>query len=463
MSNRLASIEELPGTYRGFVEGVVRANLDLARSAISRLRRTAVGAAAMQVIPLATIKTKVYLTTTHQRVFFLFVRGPATDDVLLQLDIDFSVKAAPGLLDEHPAAPVRVRARIPPVFATGVDARQAALLSAKLNKEDRRRIVFLRAGQSILGVINPESMLDAKVARLEPGAAEAVVAFQRVATPAGAPSTFQYEPATFVRLLNEIAAWARAGKTTGALLEVPLPAVTSELPARKIVAATIGGWIESRNACPSDHRSRAARTLLPGFEVTGYRGEVVLRLQSNGKLAEKLKDDNFRLRLSVVTVEEGGAPWAEVSFDPPDFLVSGKLYQRLTETLRHPAVLRILVNTADIDKSLRPKLTKWIDDASRECFVFRAKKDGDRDTDVFVLKGDWDGVPRVVLAVVHVKVSREGEDDFSVRFIDEPESIQVEYTDIPGVKDRKSPRVPEYVLTLVHQLRNWLQALRGEA
>jgi hypothetical protein len=453
MSTRLRSIEELPGTYRTLVESVIRANLDLTRSVISRSRQPHTPS---YFLRRAAIRTRVYLTTARQKVTFLFIRGPVTDNVILQLNIEFAVRAAPGVPQPSPVPPIPIYAQVPPVFAIGVTSTQAALLSAALHKAKREDMIFLRSGPSILAAVNTQSMKHARVARLDPAASQATIIFEPLNS-----TTFRYDPPTFVRLLDQMATWTRTGKTTGNLVPVSLPDINSPFPAQKIAAAAILGWLESRASCPAGRLNPLLGDTIPPFEIEDYRAAVVLRLKTDGTLAEKLKDDDFRLRLGVAAIHEGSAHYIQVSFDPPDFLVSGKLYDRLTETLRHDAVLRMLANSSGIHKSLRAQFSTWIREASRECFVFRAEKFDEEDTDVFVLRSNWEGVSRVALAIVKVKVRPAGDDDYSVTFIDAPGSLQIAYTDIPGTGDLRDPLVPQYVLQLIHQLRNWLRALRA--
>jgi hypothetical protein len=461
MPDHWRSIDELPAAYRTLVEGVVRANANLTRSGISKLRYASGRAAAFPLIRSANVRTRVYLGTSQQRVRFLFFRGPVTEDVLLQLDVDFAVNAAPGPARPAPDSgePVLAFLRIPPFFASPVSPGEWKLLAAKLGEKDRRKVVFLRIGRTLLGAANPGEMFVARVARSEPGAAQAAIAFQRILTPGGGTAlTYNYEPATFLRLLAAVADWVR-DPTAGDLWPVALPSLASPLAAERIAAAAVRGWVESRNACPSRCADRLVAAFLPPFEVDGFRGEVVLRLKQDGTLAERRRDDVFRLRLSVAAGEKTGRPRVEMSLQPPDFLVSGKLYERLVETLRNDAVVRTLFNDSGMPAAARARFTAWVREASRDCFVFRAKKEGEEDTDMFVLRALWEQVQRVAVLLIQVRITASGAGDYQVRFVDAPGSMEVCYSDLPGFRDRKDPHVPEYVLKLVHQLGNWIRAL----
>lgn len=462
MAESLRPLEDLPEAYQRLVSALVATNLNLARSGGSRLRYPAPGPAALYLLASASITTRSYLISRSQSVLFFFLPGAATEEIILRLETSFQVRAgtlpiSPQL--EHWQVPVFLL--LPPFFATGVQPARAALLAKALG-EDVSKITFLDVGGMLLGAVDTADFRLARVARLDSQAAAAVVCYTRVAGSTMEKVTLRYEPATFLALVLRIAGWARSEYRSGAPVPLVIPRQAPHLAARRILTAAVRSWILARRSCYPASNNEVVRKLAPEFGVYDFRAEVVLRLRPDGTLAEKDSEDSFRLLMSVAPREEINTPGMGVSLGPPDFLVSGKLHQRMMETAMQDAVMTRLFRQSGLPGWQLDLFQKQLRSTSTEAVVFRVERDGDTDRDIFVLRFDWQGNPRLIAAVLLVNVNSEGDDDYRVRVIDDVGSTELLYSNIPGVTGlQPSPWLPRYLLALVDQLKNWLRAVEG--
>ena len=448
-------IDQLPDVYRTLVNRMIAANTDLVRAGIGGLRRPGLFHPSLTLIGGANVRTRVYVITTDQEVRFLFFRAPAVEDIVLQLGVDFEVRPLPALSEpiDFTERQVRTFLRVPPFLAGAVSEAQRKELrrALGLGQSDDTPVVYLRMGSFLLATMRGDDADLARAAVLLPGAAQAEVAFQRIAS-TGAKK-YTYMPRIFLLLLEEIAAWSRASFEPGEQYPVPVPSSSSALAAQRLLAAVIGAWKAGNHACLSDCSDELVLSLARPLRVRDYRAEVILRLQPDGSLAEKVADDTFRLRMSVGTAEVRGEPVANVSLGPPDFLSSGKLRDRLLERLADKE--HDVFEEFDLPDNRKEVLSQWMRSALSDAIVFRAEKDRDEDTDVFVLRADWEGVRRTAAFSSRLEIEKVG-DDYRITKFDSPEVI---YTDIPGAKNPLDVRFPRYFLTFSQQLGYWYRAL----
>lgn len=457
MAASLRPLEELPATYQRLVGALLAAHRNLARAAASRLRYRGLGPTALLAIPETSCTTRSYLVSRDRDVLFFFLRGAVVEEVVLQMTLSFRLRA---LSRKPPPAGVDdiLLLRLPPFFAASVDPARAALLAKALGA-DVSSIVFLAVGGTLLGAVNTGDYATARVARLEDGAARPVICYQRVVSASPGTVKLSYEPLTFLALINQVAAWAKGGYQAGTLVPLAIPDRGAHLAAWRILSTAARSWRLARQAA-----SPAAPDLLglaPGLAVSDFLAEVVLRLDPAGALAERDQDDAFRLRLSLRPAG-GDTGTAVVSLGPPDFLVSGTLHQRLMEAALQDSVGKRLFRQTHLDDSLKDLFQAQLAAAAPGAAVFRVERRGDRDRDVIVARLDWQGTPAVLAAALLVKLTRQGDADYSVQVLDDVDSMTLLYTSIPGSSVAEpSPWLPRYLLSLVDQLKNWLGAVEG--
>ena len=462
MADQWYSIDELPDTHGTLVASVIAANTSLARFGVSQVRRSPAAGSYFGLMRSAKIHIQISVMATQEKVVFLFFKVGSTQELVLEMQIDFEVKVADPMPNAFLGDPSQINLflRIPPFFATDIDvASQQLLASAVGGGKDLSKLVFLSLGQTYIAGVRLDDPDLACVARLEPGSSKAVVCYQRGLSVTG--QVIRYEPQTFLRLMDQVAAWARSGYTTGPLRLTVIPTSTDPRPAARILAALASSWSKARNACPREYQDALIQDLLPVFQIDGFRGEIVLRLKQDGTLAEKESDDAFRLRLSALAEEAAHPPALKVSLGPPDFLVSGDLHDQLVAALQGDAMSHLFANSG-LPGADAGRFAQWFAANAKNATVFRTVKDGDKDTDVFVFSGLWDGVERTAVVAATVAVTST-ESGFQVKLIGDTASMAMAYTDIPGTKlGDPDPLLPRYFLTLLNQLSVWVRAFGGE-
>ncbi len=447
-------VDRLPDSYRSLVAELLKSSRALLRSAAANPRlRTSAGS--FYLLRSVSIDTLAYLTTSRQSVFFLFIRQPETEDVILKLRVRFDV--TPSEEAAQPEAPnphrVTVRGRLPPVFALNLSFRQMRILAEALGEGNWSNIVFLRIGLFLMAANRTSDWLQARVAWMWHAAERAEVVYQRVAAP-GATPTVRFSPQPFLMLFDEIAEWARKGYSGGPRVPVLVNA-TGDLAVQRILQAMILAWTEARSVCSRPAPHPLFDAILPPMELRHYRAEMTLRLRPDGMLAEKENEDVFRMGMIAAAEDDV----VDLVLGPPDFLLSGNLYQKLLDAMVQDFPLRRLFSDTGLQSFERDRFERFLRSAAPEAVVFRTEKNRDVDTDVFVFVGKWDGETRRVIAVGKFRVHREGR-TYVVRVLDEVESMTIAYSDLPSPRPpRPSPLLPRYLLMLVTQLRNWQHAL----
>jgi hypothetical protein len=455
-------IEDLAGVYGRFASGMRDANLNLLRAGVACSRRPARAAASMDLVPRGDIQTHVYVLTEQQKVLFLFFKGPATTDLLLDLTIQFQLAA--GIPPVHPDLfywQTCPRLVLPPFLAADPTQAERRLLARALDDNHPEKLQCLQLGHDLLAVKDADDPVLARVARLEPGAAQARLVYQPVLDLSG-HRAIRYEPATFLELLGQIEDWARSGFQSGISRDLRLPVPAATRPAPRIVIAVIQAWLAARRGAVPPELHPLLQSFSPTFAVNRFESAIVLRLRPDGSLAERQSEDAFRLRMRIQPREENGSPQVSVSLGPPDFLVDGKLHDALLDAMLGDLPIGRLFRDSQLPKSQRARFVSWLKSGAANAVVFRAARDGDRDTDLFVFRADWDGERRVAIAAAIVEVDTA---DYSVRIRDEPGSMVLLYTDLPGngLQLSEVPALPRYLMSLVFMLNCWIGSLQGEA
>lgn len=451
MSDIQGSIDELPATYRALVGEVAAVNRDLACAGMARMRRRPAWLRSFLLLRKMGVKTAVYLTAVGQEVRFFFFRRPKTEELVLKLDLQFVV--TPFAASPFRAEDLRVKAILPEFLSSPFTIPQMQRIAEGLQEDDWTKIQFLRAGTFIVGVVRAEDEDQARVTWLRhANALQAESAYQKKAD-----GNFLVNPLPFLSLLEEMRAWVADPINQGRELPVPLRE-DAPRPMQRIVAAIANGWIESANAAQLQKQwNDPLGDWLPPLSVQDYNANLVIRLRSNGQLAEKDSEDAFRLRLMATVQAEDDGPVARLSVAPPDFLLSGDMHDQLLDNLLQPfPVARIFADT-QLKKFERQRFEKFLQDACKDALVFRVRRSGDNDTDLFAFQGDWNGERQFVIVAATFKVLHE--DDGSLRIRVDADSIQAIYCNLNGGSPELKVELPQYMLRLLSQLQHWRTAL----
>lgn len=441
---RLAAVAELPARYREIVVGIRHAQRLLSASAVTK------GGTELLVLRKTSVRTKIFLASRQQRVVFLF-RRPTQEEVILDVDLDFDV--APVMEPEPDAEAPRIFASQPPFFGTELPLGKKRALAAALDEKDLGKLLFVDLRNFQMAAKNAEDHRIARVAFLFPGAVEPIIAYQNVGGLQADQVRIRYNPLPFRVLLDQVGRWATEKFRSSIRRELVLPK-DSELAVQDVVRALADGWRECRDAATASSPNDPLAPLIPAFAASNYRAEVTLRLESDGTLAEKNRDDAFRLRLSLRAASDA----IDLTVGPPDFLSSGELHDRLIEATLEEDVIRRLFDQSGLLKQDRPQFESFVRDAAARAWVFRAKKEGDTDTELFVFRGDWRGSECWLITMLAVQVRFEGGEP-SVE-ADRGSASIVLLDNNFGSPNPPEPTIefPAFMLSLLNQLNNWQRA-----
>lgn len=415
-------MEALPGRLGEMVRAVVRAQRALAWQAAEA------GKEEYWLVRQSRVETRLFLTASESKVV-LFFRRPGTEEVVLDARVGFLVE--PRL---EAARGLRLEAILPRFLVAAMPGRQEALLLAALGESQRERVTFLHLGLFFLAVTRGEDLSLVRAAFLWHGAERADVVFERVGS-----GKFRYAPVPFLLLLEEVGRWAKSGFREGECVALQ-PGGGKTVP--RMLRALVGAWERVSAEAGRRPAEDPLAELVPDFGVSEFRAEVTLRLQPNGMLAERRGDDRFRLQMAVEQRAEG----LRVTAGAPDFLVGGELYERLLAKVREERAVAAMFARSGLGRVFRGAFEEFV--AEAEVLIFRAEKQGERDTEVFVFRGDWQGESRALAASLEVVVERG-------RVKGEARDVQVIFHNLTADGPEPRPEFPLFLLSLVQQLERW--------
>jgi hypothetical protein len=455
------AIAALPQTLGAIVAGVGQARRSLILASAENLRRPLVGGPAFCLLRSARVSVLAYLSVAEQKLKFLFIREPRTEDLILRLEASFDL--SPETKASAAERVLRLYALLPPFFGLDIPESQKAILAQALGENNFGKILFLRMGLFRMAAVNLElapphaGMRDpVRVAWMWHASRTAQLAYPSKTSPGGRP--LEYQPEPFLWLLGEVANWAKSGYASRTLWSMKAPAAGAKTAVQRILWAVVQGWLETR-ASAAQARDARVEPLLPRLSVRAYRAAVTLRLRADGTLAEKHKDEMFRMQLTANGEEDDSGAKMTVSLHPPDFLVSGELRDKLLEAMLGDLPVRRIFLDTGLPASERTRFERFLRDAKPGALAARVAKNGEEDTDLFVFRGSWDGADRWVLAAATVRIVRDGTDPHVI-ILDKEDSMKLIYTDLPSPKiPRPDPLLPRYLFHLLSQLRNWQRTL----
>lgn len=456
MNGAQGSIDDLPVTYRAIVDELTETNRDLVCRSVSRSRRWPPHLRAYLLFRRIAVNTTVYLTNTGQKVKFFFFRRPRTEEVVLRLDLKFTLEPGLGGSQPHllPVVAPRVEALMPRFMAKPLPISEMQRLASALGEKQWNQIVFLQAGTFRVGITRVGDPASSHVVwLLHENAVKAETAY--IQQPNG---SYSVSPLPFLALLDQIRNWL--GNDLSSTYATPIVLKADDArPVQRIVYAITSGWNETSKAAQRQKQwSEPIGQWLPSLLIENYNADLVIRLKPNGELAEKRSEDAFRLRLSTTVRVEDGGPVARLTLAPPDFLVSGDLHDQLLENLLQPFAVEKIFKAVQLPKFDRTRFQKFLEQAKLSAMVFRVGKSGDDDVDLFVFRGDWNGAVEPIVVSAAFKVLRN--DDGSLRIRVYSDSIEIVYSNLNGGTPEMTVALPQYILNLLNQLRNWQQALQ---
>ena len=190
------------------------------------------------------------------------------------------------------------------------------------------------------------------------------------------------------------------------------------------------------------------------YVIEGYKLSLNLRVRADGSLAEKKEEEAFRVIVEAA-VTPGPPATISVDLEPPDFLISGDLFDAFFSALTPEGPVRALAKAAQVQPGF---MRLFIAGAKQTATIFRIERDGKRDVDLMILSGELTGSQTTLVVKASFKVKME-KDPPSV----ELDEDSVEILKIVGNASDPTAQIPfrfvDYYLLLASSLRHWLIAL----
>ncbi len=445
----LADLEKLPSALGALVRGIDKTNRDLALAGWSRARKRPFAPRGSYFVRSSAIRIKVFIQKIGHKIFFFFIRGPETKDVILDLEVGFGVM--PWVGDTPPAVPSlpAVSVTMPSFLVDLPTDSEMKLLAKKLPEKNLSKLDFLRFNGNLMGIYSLTDLTVAQAAWMLRGISNAQSVFGR----------FEFAPVPFAALLEAIEEWAVGGFQEGLAISVDSALANPQHPVAKIVRGMLDGWVNAASAAAAGASNDPFDALRPFLDVRDYRGDLVLRLNQAGEIAEKEADDNFHLHITLAVESPG---FAKLTAFPPDFLLTGELHDEMIEALFDSEVLQELFHQSQLPGKRRAEFEAFLRRAKKPSLVFRTLRSGNDDTEFLSFKGEWDG--RVGHFVVHAiyQVKFDG-NAWIVKLeeLDDGSRGRVIYSDLTGPKVLISTRdFPLQLLGLLLQMRAWQKAFQ---
>lgn len=210
----------------------------------------------------------------------------------------------------------------------------------------------------------------------------------------------------------------------------------------------------------------------PFYELSNYAVKVRLRLTSEGKVVEeaglenetekvkKIKEDLFQLEVLLKGEWEEGRPVIHFKILPPDFLVSGPLFNAFVQELIRPKGEKKpeqhLTELAKVLKTTAAALEHALTHNAPGAFIFRIQRKKTGDTQMFVLPVTENGQARHLF--------------FSADFKVDAGKAAVTLKKIPAVKnllkkngegDEMEHPGEKYFMRLMFHIKEWKNRVKG--
>jgi hypothetical protein len=447
-----SEIKDLPARISSLAKAFSHAASALAVRFIDRMVESDAIPWPLFSLKAARFSWRLYLVNVESHVVFFFM-PPSLQDERLVLDADISFRVATASHTHEPerimAEAIRRRIVLPDFIKPQPSSAEIEEFAPAKEGATQKNAMFLTLGpqrRNFLVVMNPDN--------------EEKAQFRY--SPAGMPGSIEphdgkwpLEP--FLDLIETIGSWVKGGFEIGPDMVLEVESLGDRSEVRRILFTIIEAYSEAVNGVRMD---RPAPDLLVSalagrYDVSDFQARVLLRLKPDGTLASENKDDPFQLMMLVRMIEEGENLKARVAVGPPDFLVSGVLYQAFLEELRRKEALEEIAQNLALPVEEVGLLLRVF---GKSGVIFRTKREGILDTDVLVLPKSASG-SRATLMILG---------RFTVETTKDPPRVTLEAGSIrnllvPG-QDPETPFIEfeavRYFLRLLCCIRMWIGVLQ---
>jgi hypothetical protein len=389
-------LENLPAQLTTFVSNITVAGRLVTSASVDRWTLPP-GHAEINYLTTARITLRLYFaksgTTT---IFFIFHKDTGTW-VMLDALVSLALRAA-SMVEPAPILTtndIRRLIKVPSFLWMNVTENEVASFGPP--ETTRQNTVFFRigeGGQDVLAIKNPEAGKKATL-RYSPGGVPGQVE----------PKNGKYSLRPFMDLTRTLRDWLAQEKPAFLTLENIGPPA-DDTTVHRILTKLLQAYVDSSNALvPTDAADDTPLPLQQSYRIPSYDVTLKLRLKADGTLAQKEKEEQFQLAADV-TLSADAIPSAMVTLGPPDFLVSGPLYDAFFSELQTPAAVEAIADAMHINAGfLRP----FFASARPASAIFRVNRGPDNDRDILVLPGQLFGEPTTVIIEAEFRVNAKKE------------------------------------------------------
>lgn len=192
------------------------------------------------------------------------------------------------------------------------------------------------------------------------------------------------------------------------------------------------------------------------FGITGFLGELELRVRADGTLAEANDNETTQVRLRAELVESEGHWQVRLGVRPPDFLVAGQRFEALRHHFAATLAKKVYAELRAAQLPVFPEeVPTFIRDGASEAMVLRTARQGDEDRELLVLQGVLVDRPVVVLLEDWVRLTPQGPKQ--VKRDGSPKVLHA--APLVAGTPRLNSKAQESLQDLAVAARNWLRVL----
>jgi hypothetical protein len=386
-----SEIKDLPARISSLAKAFSHAATSLAVTFIDQMAEADGIPGPLFSLRAARFSWRLYLVNVESQVVFFFT-PPRLQEERLVLDADISFRVATVSRTHEPgrimAEAVSRRVVLPDFIKPQPSASELKEFApANASQENA---VFLTLGpqrRNFLVVMNP--------------AEEEKTRFRY--SPAGIvgstePQNGKWPLEPFLDLIETIGSWVKDGFEIGPDMVLEVESLGDRSEVRRILLTIIEAYSEAVNGVRMDRPAPGllVSALAGQYDVSDFQARVLLRLKPDGTLASEDRDDPFQLMMLVRMIEEGENLKARVAVGPPDFLVSGALYQAFLEELGRKEALEEIAQNLALPVEEVGRLLRVF---GKSGVIFRTKREGILDTDVLALPKSASG-SRAILMIL---------------------------------------------------------------
>jgi hypothetical protein len=454
----IPGLDKLPSQISALAGAVPQAGISLVRASIDRLLDPVRGFPTLHFMNEARLAWRFYLAQKESEIFFFFIREDSPVDVVLDTNISFRVAAVSRTDQPTPITAESISKRIvlPPFIKTQPSAQELRDFAPQGAKWENT--LFLTLGpqrQNLLAVMNPKK--HNLVGITEPDWWPKLRYSPNGVPGAIEPDNGKYSLKPFLDLTETLRSWVKNGFDVGPDMPFDVDSLGYQSDVKHILKTIIKAYSEalSQVRMGGTNQSKLLLALVGEYEVLDFQARVVLRLRPDGSIASDNKQDPFQLLMLVWMIQEQEKMKTRVAIGPPDFLVSGALYEAFLEALQQKEAL---TEIATLLNSSSEEVNSLLRAFAKSGVIFRIKREDDGDTDILVLPGVDSGKNAALML----------RGKFVVDAAKDPPRVELKKNTIRNLlfnePNRESPSVEseavKYFFRLFDNIKRWIGVLQ---